>query len=224
MGRILLVRHGQASFGADDYDALSELGFAQSRLLGASLKERGISVDRVLTGGMRRHRETAETCVDAAGWGLEATVDEGWDEFDFLSILAVHPSPFGDKAPDKHEFQQWFELATNSWVAGEDRSYVETFAAFTSRVDLALERAVALAAEGDVAVFTSGGPIGWAVATVLAGGPQHVEVCADLWKRLNRMSVNTGLSRMITGSRGLNLLSFNDQSHLDASADAITYR
>ena len=63
MGQILLVRHGQASFGAADYDALSPLGFEQSRLLGAALAHRTISVDAVVHGTMRRHRETAETCA-----------------------------------------------------------------------------------------------------------------------------------------------------------------
>jgi broad specificity phosphatase PhoE len=32
MGTLYLVRHGQASFGADDYDQLSELGGAGVRL------------------------------------------------------------------------------------------------------------------------------------------------------------------------------------------------
>jgi broad specificity phosphatase PhoE len=35
MGQVLLIRHGQASFGADDYDVLSDLGWTQGRALGA---------------------------------------------------------------------------------------------------------------------------------------------------------------------------------------------
>ena len=37
MSAIHLIRHGQASFGADDYDLLSALGERQARLLGESL-------------------------------------------------------------------------------------------------------------------------------------------------------------------------------------------
>ncbi|EPM78754.1 hypothetical protein A249_34210, partial [Pseudomonas syringae pv. actinidiae ICMP 18804] len=37
MGSIYLIRHGQASFGADDYDVLSPVGIRQSRVLGAHL-------------------------------------------------------------------------------------------------------------------------------------------------------------------------------------------
>ncbi|NUQ87355.1 MAG: histidine phosphatase family protein, partial [Glycomyces artemisiae] len=58
MGLLLLVRHGQASFGADDYDVLSETGWEQARLLGRWLAERRVTPTAVVQGGMRRHRET----------------------------------------------------------------------------------------------------------------------------------------------------------------------
>jgi len=34
MSEIFLVRHAQASFGTDNYDELSDIGWQQSRLLG----------------------------------------------------------------------------------------------------------------------------------------------------------------------------------------------
>lgn len=219
MGQILLVRHGQASFGSANYDALSPLGFEQSRLLGAGLAERRISVEQVVHGTMRRHRETAQTCAAAAGWSVTPSIDEGWDEFDFLSVLAVHPPAHGVAEPTKAEFQRWFEDATTAWIAGEDRPYAETFAAFTERVDGALQRTVELATSGDVAVFSSGGPVAWAVAAVLVEGGD-----ADLWTRLNRMAVNSALTRLISGSRGVNVLSYNEQSHLDAVPGTLSYR
>ena len=74
MGQVLLVRHGQASWGADDYDALSETGWEQSRLLGRALAGRGVEPTLIVHGSMRRHRETAE----AAGLADRATVDPGW--------------------------------------------------------------------------------------------------------------------------------------------------
>ena len=46
MSTILLVRHGQASFGAADYDNLSPTGHEQSRVLGAALAARGITARR----------------------------------------------------------------------------------------------------------------------------------------------------------------------------------
>lgn len=218
MGQILLVRHGQASFGSADYDALSPLGFAQSRMLGAALAVRGIVADAVVHGTMRRHRETAQTAAAAAGWSAPTTVDAGWDEFDFLSVLAVHPHDYGPE-PTKAEFQRLFEDATQAWIAGADRPYAETFDGFAARTRDALARTVALAEQGTVAVFSSGGPIAWAVAEVLAEGGS-----SDLWTRLNRMAVNSALTRLVAGSRGVNLLTYNDQSHLDAVTGAVTYR
>lgn len=224
MGQLLLVRHGQASFGSADYDALSPLGFEQSRLLGAALVARELSPDAIISGSMRRHRETAQTTAAAAGWDAAHQIDDGWDEFDFLAVLAGHPPAHGPGEPTKAEFQRWFEEATGAWIAGEDRGYAETFDAFAARVAAALERAVALAGDGTVAVFSSGGPIAWAAASVLTAGSAPGGAAADLWTRLNRMTVNSALTRMIAGSRGVNLLSYNEQSHLDGVHGAVSYR
>ena len=46
-----LIRHAQASFGAADYDNLSELGHRQSAALGAALKRQGVVPDAVFIGG-----------------------------------------------------------------------------------------------------------------------------------------------------------------------------
>src|SRR5690242_3185147 len=88
MGMVLLVRHGQASFGADDYDVLSETGFEQSRVLGRFLAEAGIEPGAVLSGAMKRQRDTAAAMAEAAGWRVVPELDEGWDEFDHLAVVA----------------------------------------------------------------------------------------------------------------------------------------
>src|ERR1700712_1295938 len=131
MGRSLLVRHGQASWDAEDYDVLSETGWEQSRALGDSLVARGIKVDAGLRGGMRRHRETAEAVLEELPFGGVVEVDPGWDEFDHLSVLATLPAPFEGRAPSKEEFQAWFEEATHRWTGGEhDADYGESFVSF----------------------------------------------------------------------------------------------
>src|SRR5262245_14781456 len=104
MGVAILVPHGQASFGADDYAVLSEAGWEQGRRLGSWLAGRGVEPTTVLHGGLRRHRETAEAIEQgSAGWP-GAEVDPGWDEFDHLSVVAAHPdTPTGDL--DRRGFQ-----------------------------------------------------------------------------------------------------------------------
>lgn len=217
MSQILLVRHGQASWGAEDYDNLSEAGVEQSRVVGAALAARGITPTVVVSGEMRRHRQTAEAAMDAAGWELPVEIDGGWNEFDHLQVLARHPAPDGvDVMSSPGEFQRWFEAATTRWTGGEHDDYDESFAAFSGRVDAAMKRAADSLDDGGTAVvFTSGGPMGWASAAALAGDPA-------LWLRLNQVTVNTGVTKFINGTRGITLLTVNEHSHL--SPDLLTYR
>jgi broad specificity phosphatase PhoE len=220
VGRVLLVRHGQASWDAEDYDVLSETGWEQSRALGDSLVARGIKVDAVVRGGMRRHRETAEAILEEVPLRGDVEVDPGWDEFDHLSVLATLPAPFEGRAPSKEEFQAWFEEATHRWTGGEhDPDYGETFGSFSGRVDAALRRTAER--EGTTLVVTSGGPIAWAAASLLS---DDVAVRTALWHKLNPVCVNSSVTRVVSGRRGLTLVTLNEHSHLDPTPDLLTYR
>ena len=158
MGQILLVRHGQASLGAADYDVLSPLGEQQAAALGACLA--GVPVEAVVHGAMRRQRETAEPLVEAAGWAATPSVDERWDEMDHQGVLDAHPPEF-DGEPDERQFQAWFEKATARWLSGDhDRDYSEPWAAFRDRVLAGFEAF----GDGTSVVVTSGGPIAVVVA------------------------------------------------------------
>ena len=222
MSRILLVRHGQASFGAADYDDLSPTGHEQSRVLGAALAARGVVPDLVVAGEMQRHAQTAAGVLDGAGWSAPAGVDPGWNEFDHLQVLAVHDQPTTvEGESEKAAFQRWFEEATQRWTSGDhDESYDESFAAFTSRVEAATARLVdALPRKGTAVVLTSGGPVAWAAASLLADTDA---ARTGLWLRLNPVSVNTGTSTVVCGARGTTLVSFNAHDHL--SPGLLTYR
>ena len=67
-------------------------------------------------------------------------------------------------------------------------------------------------------VFTSGGPISWVATSLLGGGP-------EIWTQLNPVTVNSSVSKVVVGRRGMTMVSFNDHSHLEAAGDGfITYR
>lgn len=218
MAVVLLVRHGQASFGAADYDVLSEVGHEQARVLGKSLATRGVTPDVVVRGGMRRHQQTTDELVGAAGWHDhgEVLVDDGFDEFDHVQLIDAHlaaaPGPTDD-------FSEIFELAVARWASGEyDAEYPESFASFEARVVAAAERlADVVPAKGLAIVVTSGGPIGVLTAGLLAGQPAA-------WHRFNSRVVNTGVTKLISGRSGLSVVSFNEHTHLEQDPQLLTYR
>jgi broad specificity phosphatase PhoE len=234
MRLLYLVRHGQASFGKRDYDALSELGHEQSRLLGSALAARGVVPDVVVRGELRRHRETADGIVAGlSDVGVEqpvpVEVDAGWDEFDFQHVVEVHKPMYRSRTvmmadlvrsrTPGEKFQKIFEDATARWTGGEaDSDYHESFPAFTERIQAALTAAAARTPEkGTAVVVTSGGPIGLAVSHLLAGD-------ASLWAQLNKVAVNTAVTKLIRGRSGLTVSSYNDHSHVEHEQRLLTYR
>jgi broad specificity phosphatase PhoE len=217
---VLLVRHGQASWGATDYDVLSPVGERQSRVLGAALAGRGLVPDLVVHGGMRRQQETARLLVDAARWGAVPREDRGWDEMDHLQVLDRQPHTFAGDEPSAREFQAWFEAATDRWThGGFDDDYEESFPMFGTRVAAALDRVEGdLGPDGVAVVVTSGGPVARVTARLLGGD-------ADLHRRLAPVVVNTSVTKLVLGSRGTTLVSFNEHSHLESvGPDLLTYR
>lgn len=211
---ILLVRHGQASFGSADYDVLSPLGEQQSRRLGRALADRGTGPAVVISGSMRRQRASAAELAQEAGWAPPATVDAAWNEYDFGPLVAGRGERPAPRTP--REFQDALEGGLRQWASSGEAPGAETFAEFASRTESAV-RAVAQqqSSGGTVIVATSGGVIGWIAASLLGGGVEQ-------WIRLNRVCVNTGVTKLVTGRRGISLITFNEHSHL--SADEISYR
>ena len=224
MSQILLVRHGQASWGAADYDVLSDVGEQQARVVGAALSARGVVPDLVLHGAMKRQRETARLLVEAAGWtdwSGAAEEDIAWDEMDHHAVLERQPKTFEGAQPSAREFQVWFERATERWTSGDfDDEYAESFPAFTDRVRTALDvLAGRLDASGTAIVVTSGGPIARLVADLLGGDVRTHSLLAPV-------IVNASVTKIVVGRRGTSLVSFNDHSHLEATRDddLLTYR
>ena len=81
MGHLYLVRHGQASLGAADYDQLSALGAQQSQRLGEHWRAQGITFDAVITGTMKRHAQTL------------AGIQQGMNTQHAACLLYTSPSP-----------------------------------------------------------------------------------------------------------------------------------
>jgi broad specificity phosphatase PhoE len=223
---IYLIRHAQASFGARDYDKLSEQGERQAVLLGKTLAARGVRPDLVVTGSMSRHLRTAHLALEAAGLPDRAEVDPGYDEFDHEQVIRAHKPAYRRRTVmladlartgnPQRAFQEMFSAATERWVRAED-GYTETHQAFADRVEAAVRRtAGGLAKGGTAVVFTSGGPITSVVSRLLTGGD-------GLWLTLNPLTINTAITKVLSGASGLTMVSHNEHGHLDGT-EMLSYR
>jgi broad specificity phosphatase PhoE len=230
MGVVYLVRHGQASFGAADYDQLSETGATQARVLGEALRARLPSVDAVVSGTMARHRQTADACLSALGVAVAPKRAAGFNEFDHDEVIVRHAPHYADRTvmmrdlaetPDpRRAFQEMFTQAVARWVSGRHADeYSETWSAFRERCIRALNELIQeLGASRTALVFTSGGPI--------------TAICQDLLRipdehafRLNWTLANCGVTKIVYSERGRYLSTLNEHGHFEGAQRALlTYR
>lgn len=225
MAVVLLVRHGQASFGADDYDVLSEVGHRQADLVADRLA-RLPRIDRILSGVMVRQRDSARPLIERVP-NATVTEDARFDEYDHVELL--HRSTVDDGTDleadlaaarePRRVFQAVLERAIARWVAGEHDDYHESYAGFRQRVRAAVhDLAEDLDASETAVVFTSGGVISAVCADALG-------LEAGAWSRLNQVITNTSVTKLVRGRRGTTLVTINDHAHLEtADADLFTYR
>jgi len=231
MGSIYLIRHGQASFGSENYDQLSELGERQATRLGQVLNQRLPKFDTVIMGSLYRHQQTAVNCLAEFGQNLDQVnlkIDAGWNEYDHRNVLAQLNPEFATAAGTtefirkqenpKVAFEKIFNDAMARWISNEDGTgYTELWNSFTSRVDKAMQEVLTHPAKS-IAVFTSGGPISL-VAQSLLGVPQ------DKIMDMNWTLMNCGVTKLVsTGSRVF-VASLNEHTHFEGAENKhfITY-
>ncbi|TAL31370.1 MAG: histidine phosphatase family protein [Spirochaetes bacterium] len=236
MSELYCIRHGQASFGKENYDVLSPTGTRQSALLASHLHALGARFDALYSGTLERQRYSAAAFIDyytTQGVELPAPVTiPGLDEYDSKAILtAILPGLVREDptlAPDiealftsRKSFQRVFERAMLRWVGGGFESNgLESWNEFQERVKHSLTRIMKENGAGKrVIVFTSGGTISASVqyATGLSG-EETMRLCWQV--------VNSSVTRFKYSEERLTLASFNDYCHLEMNDGGalITYR
>lgn len=232
MGAIYLLRHGQASFGANNYDQLSAVGHQQARVLGEALKARGVTPDRLVSGTMVRHQETAAGAL--AGLGQDAAtplaLHAGVNEFDHENVIEVAEPRYADKVAmmaemaatgdPRRAFQKFFQDAVSRWVGGNhDDEYAEPWSVFKLRVVAALDDIVRQTPpKGTTLVFTSGGTISVVCAHLL--GLNDAQAFTINWTL-----ANAGITKVVAGRDGLHLISVNEHAHVEGvEPSLLTYR
>lgn len=233
MTTLYLIRHGQASFGQENYDQLSELGQQQATRLGQVLSQRLQPFDAISLGTLERHKETAINCLEGFGQKFEETnpsLNAGWNEYDHQDILRQYRPEFvtaksmmqyiKEQEDPKRAFEQDFNGAINRWMSGEhDNDYVESWTSFYTRVHSAFNDTLKSNSDKKrIAVFTSGGPISLMSQHLLGVPKENI-------MQMNWTLVNCGITKVVsTGSRVF-ISSLNEHTHFEGRENKhfITY-
>ena len=236
MSEIYFMRHGQASFGEDNYDRLSPLGVRQAQCLAKHLARTGKSFDAVYYGEMERQQNTAREFLNHySSMGLAITppvVSMAFNEYDSFTVWqALIPEMLEDepsiareleKLPaDQKAFQRVFGPLMTRWISGNYQAdNIPRWDDFTRRVKQGIEELTARhVGNRRLAVFTSGGPISVAVQISLdLSDNKALEIS---WQLLN-----ASITRIKYNSRGIMLAGFNEVTHLELEGEEglITYR
>jgi broad specificity phosphatase PhoE len=232
MSVIYLIRHGQASFGTDNYEQLSALGREQSALLGSYFAALGEPIHGIYSGTLERQRETAQLVAAAlAPHAPPLSVEPAFDEYESESILRAFAASqtqaqlaeagWPGLHTDRRRFQFFLERAARAWVDAQIVAEgLLPWRDFHGRIIVAIEKIMRAEGRGKtLIVSTSGGVIGTIVAHVL-GLANHIGI------ELNWAVHNASITRLIYSADKVSLSMFNGLPHLDQDGrrPLITYR
>ncbi|APE42526.1 phosphoglycerate mutase [Sulfitobacter alexandrii] len=210
MAEMLVIRHGQASFGQDDYDVLSDLGKRQSAAVGAVLRDLGWVPDRLVTGTLTRQKDT----LSEMGFSDPPEEHAGFNEYDFHDLLHAR---YAGQVPDlvKGDRKAHFRALRDTIFEWQDEKFdgaAETWEQFAERIEAARSFATDTDARR-VLVISSGGVIGQLVATAL-GAPRRQMM------NLNLQIRNTSITRFVFSGDNFSLAEFNATPHFSHAEGA----
>ncbi|NNG77327.1 histidine phosphatase family protein [Acinetobacter sp. ANC 4277] len=223
MTTIYLIRHGQASFGAESYDKLSPNGELQAKLLGQYFNQILKEEPYVIAGSMQRHQQTANLALAECFPEAEIQTDSAWNEFNHQQVFAQYEPRFNEPHLLKQDVEnevnpraylaKIFEGAIERWTGGDyHHEYDESWPDFKSRVETALQNLsneLAKTKPRYAVVFTSGG-----VISVAAG--KLLELNANRTFALNWAITNTSMTTLRLVGNEPQLLSLNEHHFIKA--------
>ena len=211
-----LVRHGQARFGTDDYDALSDLGVRQAQIAGRELVRRGVANASLMSGSLQRQRHTVLLLAEELGLAdVTPDVDPRVNEFDAHALVDQRLGRVGaTDGMTSQEFQVHLDDELRDWIVERPDQW-GYFA--LGAVEAVAEFAATVPRGGTAVIATSAGVTAAVCGTLLDAGPEGVIA-------MNRVSTNASITTLLAGSRGLSVLTFNDHAHFAHDRSLQTYR
>ena len=235
MATIYLIRHGQASFGAQDYDKLSALGVRQAQVVGEYLRDHGIVMDAAYSGELRRQRETAQLAISSQPSQVPHHIDPRFNEIrndeqlEYLLPELVKTRPALKQLVDRglsssKDYQKVIDAVFNHWVSAEcDEPRIQSWRDYSNGVQQALREVMANQGSGKtIGIFTSGGTIATIVAQVLGlPGEQTYQFYEPVF--------NCSITQIFYNGDRTSLSYFNDRSYLQVlgartAENLVTYR
>ena len=235
MASIILIRHGQASFGAANYDQLSGLGRRQAQLLNNYFSDCGITLDAIYCGTLARQRQTAEIATKNQLAETPFHIDPRFNEirndeqFEFLLPELIQRNPSVAKLVDKAKsdsksYQKVLEQVFQLWVSSkDDDSVIQSWQHYSDQVEEAMKDLIKREGSGkNIGLFTSGGTIATIVSQVLG-------LDGSFAYRFYEPVINASMTRLLYNQEKVSLSSFNDHSFLEwesrkQSNSMISYR
>jgi broad specificity phosphatase PhoE len=239
MASLLLIRHGQASFGSDNYDRLSAVGERQAIRTRTFVQARWGSIARITCGTHERHWATARLILGSGGIAnrdrSEIETDERLNELDadgqiahYARDLCQQDPEFGHWLADMRSssklYQKVIQRVFAHWQSSATTAGIESWSSFSGRVVAALSDLMSQARSGETTVVvTSGGVIATIVQHVLGLQPQGTYPLFEAMK-------NCSLTEILHTSQKHSLSSFNETAHLvelgthGGVSELVTYR
>ena len=242
MTTILLARHGQASFGQENYDRLSELGGTQAKMLGQHYANTQRRIDAIFTGNLVRQQDSARHFWQGYQSFAQANNDDmaiatvinfdepesyilpQFDEFNHKDVFVKSAGDFDNQAEISAEIAnaqspnrrlaELFDQAMQRWHGGNnDQDYIESWPQFNERAQQALEQVRTKIADMRLDQNST--------VLVFTSGGVIAAITAQLLRQgsqtayqLNKSLVNTGVTSITLKSQRAHLLSMNEYSHL----------
>lgn len=235
MATIYLIRHGQASFGTEDYDRLSPLGYRQAEVLGHYLRDCGIEFDAVYSGDLLRQRETARLALASQAREVPHHIDRRFNEIQndeqvehlVPKLVETHPGvqQLMERGPtSSKDYQKLIDAVFNYWVSPQcDEPRIQSWSDYSGGVRDAMSEVMQVQGGGKtLGIFTSGGTIATIVAQVLGlSGEETYQFYEPVF--------NCSISQLFYSSQRVSLSYFNDRSFLQLlgnhhGEELVTYR
>ena len=254
MTTLLLARHGQASFGQENYDQLSELGSIQAQMLGQHYASTQRSIDAIFTGSLVRQQDSARHFWEHYQSSIDSNHDNNvamtpvidlntpnsyvlpqFDEFNHKDVFIKSDPAFSSQgaiAADLAKAEvpmtrlaELFDNAMQRWHAGDyDHDYIESWSQFNERAKQALEQI-------RLKITTLNLTRDSTVLVFTSGGviaaitAQLLQHGSQTAYQLNKSLVNTGVTSVTLKEQDSRLLSLNEYSHLFADGKRfVTWR